>query len=133
MRRRLSLFLPLLLAAAVAGPAAASEPHRQSSSSGPYLRMQALTANVTRANGRLGVMTADVGIDVPDEALRARTQQLLPRLRAEFVGLMQRSASGLRPGEPPNPDLLSRQFQTTVDRAVGRQGARVLLGTVLVN
>lgn len=132
MFRRLWLILPILLAAASASPVAATEAHHQNPG-GTFLRMPTLTANTTRANGRLGVMTADVTVDVPDEALRARAQLLAPRLRAEFVTLLQRSASGLRPGEPPSPDLLARQFQGTADRMLGRPGARVLLGTVLVN
>lgn len=125
-------FLLALTGAAVAGPALASE-SRRSTGGESYLPFTVLTANVRRPNGRMGVLTCDVGLDVPDAALRERASLLQPRLRAEFVAILQRGASGLRPGEPPNPDQMSRQFQQAVDQTLGRPGARVLLGTILVN
>lgn len=123
----------LALASAFAAPAALASESRRSTGGESYLSFSVLTANVRRPNGRMGVLTCDVGLDVPDAALRERATLLQPRLRAEFVALLQRGASGLRPGEPPDPDQMSRQFQQATDRALGRPGARVLLGTILIN
>ena len=77
-------------------------------------------------------MTVETGVDVPDETLRLRAEQSAPRLRAAYTVVVQRNASQLLPGAPPNVDQLSRELQTATDRVLGRTGARLLLGTVMI-
>jgi hypothetical protein len=77
-------------------------------------------------------MTVETGVDVPDAALRTRATQSAPRLRAAYNGVVQRAASALLPGAPPDVDRLARELQSETDRILGRAGARVLLGTVMI-
>jgi hypothetical protein len=42
-------------------------------------------------------------------------------------------AGSLGPGSAPNADYLSRELQRQTDLVLGRPGARLLLGTILVN
>ena len=128
MNRRALLAAPLALAAT---PALASG-GGGSSSTNTYIRYPTITANTFQADGRRGVMTVETGVDVPDAALRLRAQQSEPRVRAVFNILVQREAATLLPGQPPNVDRLSRQFQSAMNIILRQRGARLLLGTVMV-
>lgn len=97
-----------------------------------YLRLPTITANVTRPGGRLGVMTVETGVDTPDAALRARVAQSAPRLRAAYAAVVQQSANAMLPGTAPDIERLVTQLQAATNTVMGRAGARLLIGTVLV-
>jgi len=127
MNRRALLAAPLALAAT---PALASEGGKAPAST--YLRYPTITANTFQSNGRRGVMTVEAGVDVADPVLLLRAQQSAPRVRAVFNILAQREAATLLPGQPPNVDRLSRQYQSAMNIILGQRGATLLLGTVMV-
>ena len=97
-----------------------------------YLRLPTVTANVMRSGGRRGVMTVETGIDTPDAALRTRVAQSAPRLRAAYAAVVRQAATGLLPGAAPDVERLVAQLQAATDRTLGRRGARLLIGTVMV-
>ena len=97
-----------------------------------YMRLQTITANVRRPGGRLGVMTVETGLDTPDADLRTRVAQSAPRLRAAYAAVVQQSASALLPGAPPDLERLVAQLQAATNTVMGRAGARLLIGTVMV-
>lgn len=97
-----------------------------------YMRLPTITANVMRSGGRRGVMTVETGLDTPDAALRTRVTQSAPRLRAAYAAVVQASANALLPGAPPDVERLVAQLQSATDRTLGRAGARLLIGTVMV-
>lgn len=97
-----------------------------------YVRFPTVTASVTRSDGRRGVMTVETGVDVADAALRTRAEQSGPRLRAAYNTVVQRTAAALLPGFAPNIDRLAQELQAATDQTLGRAGARLLLGTVMV-
>lgn len=134
MRRRNALMLAVLaLALPVAARAGESGDAKKKTGGDSYLQINTLTAYTTRANGRRGVMTVDCGLDIPDAGLRERADLLLPRLRAAYVQTVQIYAGGLPSGFPPNPDFLGRNLQRVTDEILGRKGARLLIGAVLLN
>ena len=128
MDRRALLGLAAVAASAATAPVKASEGAAQAS----YLRLPTITANVTRSGGRRGVMTVETGVDTPDAALRTRVAQSAPRLRAAYAAVVQTTANSLLPGAPPDVERLVAQLQAATDRVVGRAGARLLIGTVMV-
>jgi len=131
-RRRLLLALGLL--AAVSGAARAEERgERKKGGGATFIQIQTLTATIIRVDGRRGVMTVESGLDIPDTALRERAQLSLPRLRAAFAQVVQTYAAGLAPAAVPNADYLSHELQRQTDLVLGRPGARLLLGTILLN
>ena len=77
-------------------------------------------------------MTVETGIDVHDAALFARAQQSQPRLNAAYAAVIQREATQLRPGFPPDVTRIAHALQVATDAALGRAGARLLIGTVMV-
>ena len=98
-----------------------------------YVEVRPLSATMIRTNGRRGVLTVELGLDVPDPALNLRASQSVPILRDAWARVIQAYALGLSPGSTPSADYLSLTLQRETDRVLKRKGAKVLLGAVLVN
>lgn len=131
MRRRRLIALAVLAAPALL--AAAPKEEKKKGGGASFIQIQTLTATIMRPSGRRGVLTVEVGLDIADGKLRERAEKLVPRLRAAFVQTLQTYAAGMTPATPPNPDVLGAALQRDTDRVLGRKGARLLLGTMLVN
>ena len=133
MKRRDLLALGLALGAAPL-PALAGDGEKKKKSGGvSYIPIETLTGATTRPGGRRGVLTVECGLDIPDAALRARAETVLPRLRAAYVQTVMIYAAGLPTGAPPNADFLATALQRETDSVLGQGGARLLLGAMLVN
>jgi len=131
MNRRLIVASLLALAP---GFALAQEAERHKKGGGPsFIELPPLSATILRPDGHRGVMTVDVGIDAPDPALHARAAQSTPLLVAAFAEVVRNYAAGLPPMGVPNADYLSLRLQRATDMTLGRPGARLLLGNMLVN
>jgi hypothetical protein len=136
MDRRLFLSL-----AALAAPFAAMWPvgaraagaDKKKSGGGSYVPVQTLLGTTLRGSGRRGVLSVDCGLDVPDEGLRTRAEQSVPRLRAAYVQTIQSYAAGLPVGALPNAEYIAQSLQRQTDAILGRPGARILLGAIIVN
>ncbi|HEY9234904.1 MULTISPECIES: hypothetical protein [Phenylobacterium] len=131
MDRRTAIALFAVLAAP--GLLGAGKKDEKPTGSSAYIALNTLTATIQRTNGRRGVLTVQAGLDVPDARLRAKVESVLPRVRAVMVQTLQTYATGMSPGAPPNGDLLSQALQRETDRILGQKGAKVLLGTMLIN
>ena len=129
-RRNLTL---VALSLALAPALAHAEDKRKKGGGASFIQIETLTATIFRANGRRGTMTVETGVDVPDTGLRARAEASAPRLMAAYADVLRTYASGLAPGGVPNADYLAREFQRQTDMVLGRPGAHLLLGTILVN
>jgi len=130
--RRLSLALAAALIAATTALAAAPSEKKKGGGE-TYIQLPTLTATILRADGRRGVLTVDIGLDVPDGGLRQRVELSVPILRDAYTRQMLLYAPSLPPGAPPNPDVIGAELQQATDRTLGRPGAKLLLGTILVN
>ena len=123
----------LLAAALLAAPAAGVAKERKKAGGLTFVQMPPMAAIAFRPDGRRGVLSIEAGLDVKDDALRAKVEALTPRLRDAYVSSVQSYARTLGPGVPPNADWISAQLQRETDRVVGKPGAKLLLGTILVN
>ena len=131
MQRRHAIALFAVLASP--GLLAAGAKEEKPAASGSYVILNSLNATIRRSNGRRGVLTVQAGLDVPDAKLRTKVESVLPRVRAALVQTVQTYATGMTPGAPPNGDALSQALQRETDRVIGQKGAKVLLGTMLIN
>lgn len=132
MLRRVFLAMISALAAfpaVAAGPAPGGGGNQQAS----FVRLPVINANVIRSNRTRGVLSIESGVDVPDPKLRARVQLVIPRLRADLSRRLALYTDNLKPGVPPNLDLLAPLLQKQVDQTVGQPGARLLVLNVLIN
>ena len=58
---------------------------------------------------------------------------MAPLLRDAYISALNVYAQSLVPGSPPDVDQIALRLQRATDTVLRRPGARVLLGTVLVN
>lgn len=130
MERRAFLSLAAL-AAAAATPAKASG-GGGGGGDATYIRIPTITANMRRPGGGVGVMTVETGVDVPDATLRTRAQQSLPRLQSAYRQAVQQQAAAILPGAPPDVERLVAALQAATNATLGRAGARLLIGTVML-
>ncbi|HUO23038.1 MAG TPA: hypothetical protein VMU59_11030 [Caulobacteraceae bacterium] len=134
LRHPHALVRPLVLAAAVLvlvhAPAAQAEDKKPKPS---YMPFSGLAASVARGNGGYGVMSVDAGLDIPDPKLRDVAAEDMPRLYDAYGQVMRTFGASLLPGRVPDVDYLGRQLQAVTDQVLGRPGARVLLGGVMVD
>lgn len=129
MRRRDVLACLLLLGApsiAVAREGASKKDQT------PYMTLKPLTLTVVRPNRRHGAMTVDLGLNIPDPKLRAQAELVQPVLRDAYLRALQPWAIRMTPGAPPDIDFLTLALQRETDRVLGRSGAKVLLGGIMV-
>ena len=98
-----------------------------------YLPLETLAASVRNSAGRRGVLTVELGLDAPDPKLRDRLELYQPLLRSAYVSALQPYAIGLNPGSPPNADYIALTLQRETDRVLGVRGAKLLLGSILIN
>src|SRR5690606_5292092 len=99
---------------------------------GGYLPLPTATATVLRRDGRRGVMSVEVGLDVADAALLERARLSQPRLSAAYNELVRIAAQRLLADAPPDVEWLAVALQHATDAILGRPGAKLLLGTVMV-
>jgi hypothetical protein len=132
MNRR-GLIVAGLAGAFAPGLALAQEATHKKGGGLSFIQLDTLSATIVRADGRRGVMTVECGVDVLDAGLHARAAQSTPLLRAAYAEIVRTYAAGLPPGSPPNADYLSMALQRQTDAVLGRPGAKLLLGTILVN
>lgn len=94
--------------------------------------MPTLSAGVLQRSSTLGTIVVDMGIDVPDEALRRRAQLNGPRLRDGLrTALAVYASTYYRDRTAPDPAQLTRLMQQSIDQTLGAPGARVLLVNII--
>lgn len=134
MRRTFALLAAALtLAGLCATPALASGGEAKKEAPPSYFALPTITATAIRRDGRKGVMTLETGIEAKDPKVMERAQASTPRLRAAFAQVLMTYAAGLRRGVAPDLDYIGGEMQKAADRVIGKQGARVLLGSAMVN
>lgn len=94
--------------------------------------MPTLSAGVLQRNASHGTIVIDMGLDIPDEALRHRALINAPRVRDGLrTALATYSSTYYRDRTAPSPAELTRLLQQSVDRTLGASGARVLLVNII--
>ena len=135
-----ALFVALAAPAAASGGGSSAPAQQQESASiqerltsaETYMPMPAFQAGVLQRNINQGTIVVDMGLDIPDAALRRRAQLNAPRLRdALRTALANYSSVYYRVRTAPSPTELTRQMQAAVDRVLGAPRARVLLANII--
>lgn len=129
---RRTLIITAIAASLGAGSAWAKSPKGEAKSGGGELPMPLATATVLRTHGRRGIMSVESTLVFTDGALLEHAKLSQPRLNAAFNEAVRVEASRLLSDALPDVTALTRALQRAADRVLGRPGARVLLGTVMV-
>jgi hypothetical protein len=117
---------------ACAGAATASEApapaQRKTTQSESYVVIDPMYATIIEGNKPRGLLMVELGLDVPDAALRERVNHALPVLRDAYVrSLIAYGAIAVRAWRQPSVDDIAERMQAVTDRLVGGPGAKVLM------
>jgi hypothetical protein len=127
-----SVLLSLLIAASLVSSAHGEEAKKKGGGLG-FTQVPMLTV-FTDANGaHHGTLSVDMGLYATDPKLGDQIKLYLPRLTDAYVSTLQTYASALNSRSLADTDYISAQLQADTNRILGRAGARVLLGSVLIN
>lgn len=115
-------------------PAQQTQRGRSITSSPDFVPLAPLTATL-QADYRLrGILQIEAGLEIPDSRLRARAEEMMPRLRNAYVTQLSIYAgANYRYGELPDAERISMMLQRATDDVLGQEGARVLLGMVVIH
>jgi hypothetical protein len=126
-------FLTLIVAAGLIAPAAsASEPKKKGGGEN-YTQFNTINVFTEASRRRHGTLSVDMGLYSDDAKLVEQIRLYQPRLQDAYVARLQAYAGSLNSSALVNADFIVMQLQTATDAILGRKGAKVLLGTVLLN
>jgi flagellar basal body-associated protein FliL len=132
--RSLRIFA-LICAALAATPAFASEEggkeggakHKVTQSES-WVALEPMYATIIDADRPCGMLMVEIGLDIPDEKLRANATAALPLLRDYYLrSLTSFTASTVRPWHQPDVAVIADRLQRVTDRALKKKGAKVLM------
>ena len=118
-----------------AGSAQGSEApaQRKTTQSESFIAIDPMYATILEGNKPRGLLMIELGLDVPDEAMRARVSHALPALRDAYVrSLMAYGAAAVRAWRQPSVDDIADRMQTITDRLMGGPGAKVLMAQTAI-
>ena len=96
-----------------------------------YMMVDPIYATIVSGEHPVGMLMIGVGIDIPNEKLRAEADHALPVIRDGYVrNLAAYAATQVRIWKQPDVAVIADRLQGVTDRALGRKGARVLLAQV---
>ena len=133
-----TLALGLAFATAlVAAPARADDgkqmPAHKITQAKSYVGLNPMYATVLDNGRPVGLLLVSIGLNIPDATLRASVLRALPVLRDSYLrNLMSFTAAAVRPWRQPDVNVIARRMQGVTDRSLHSQGAKVLLGQVMI-
>lgn len=127
-------FLASLAFATVATtvPALASEPKKKGGGPG-YTQFPMLNVFTATQGGRHGNLSLDMGLYAKDPKMVDRIKLYMPRLKDAYISRLQSYAANLTPSSMVDADYMAAQLQSATDAVLGQKGAKVLIGSILLN
>ena len=98
-----------------------------------FTQFPMLTVFTQVSSNRHGTMSVDMGLYASDAKLSSQVKLYQPRLQDAYISKLQAYAADLNARSMVNTDYISGQLQQVTDQILGRTGAKVLLGSVLMN
>lgn len=116
----------------MASSALASEPKKKGGGEG-YTQFKTINTFTAASRRRHGTMSVDMGLYSDDPKLVDQIKLFQPRLQDAYLSRLQVYASTLNSTSVVDTDFVVMQLQSATDTILGRKGAKVLLGTILLN
>ncbi len=136
-RRALLIACLAVFAASAAVPLSATagghgEPKKKGGGEG-FTQFPMLTVFTSGSGHRHGTLSVDMGLYATDPKMVDRIKLYMPRLKDAYISRLQGYASNLTSSSLADADYLSTQLQTVTNQVLGVAGAKVLIGSVLLN
>jgi flagellar basal body-associated protein FliL len=99
-----------------------------------WVTVDGFTISIIQDGRVRGKFMVSFGLDVPDDALREKTEALMPRLRDAWLSeLNLYAATSLRMRRAADVAGVSDLLQRTSDAVLGKTGSKVLMGQAMVD
>lgn len=106
-------------------------PKHKVTQSPSYIEIEPMYATILDDERPVGMLMIGVGLDVPDEKLRAEAVHAMPVLRDAYVrNMLNFSTTSVRSWRQPDVAMIADRLQAVTDRALGRKGAKLLLAQI---
>ena len=126
-------FLILTALSGLITPAAlASEPKKKGGGEG-YTQFKTINVFTQASRRRHGTLSVDMGLYSENAKLVEQIKLYQPRLQDAYVARLQAYAGTLNSNALVDTGFIAMQLQSATDAILGRAGAKVLLGTILLN
>jgi len=103
------------------------------SASPSYLGIDPIYTTIMDGDSISGLLMVGIGLDVPDEKLRAEVERIMPELRDLYIrSLLAFTATSVRPWRQPDAAAIADKLQRVTDLKLRRKGVRVLLAQVAI-
>lgn len=133
IRRQFLISAAFTATGSLIAPAAfASEPKKKGGGEG-YTQFKTINVFTAASRRRHGTMSVDMGLYSEDPKLVEQIKLFQPRLQDAYLTRLQAYAGTLNPNSPVDTDFIASQLQGATDSVLGRKGAKVLLGTIILN
>jgi hypothetical protein len=106
---------------------------RKTTQSESFVAIDPMYATILEGPKARGLLMIELGLDIPDAAMRARVSHALPALRDAYVrSLIAYGATAVRAWRQPSVDDIADRMQTITDRLMGGPGAKVLMAQTAI-
>lgn len=133
MNRRVLLLSVLSLSAIAAPPALAGGAPKKKGGGPGFTQFPMMSVFTQRAGYRHGTLSVDMGLYSDDGKMVDRIKLYMPRLKDAYVRKLQTYGANLNAASLVDADYLTGQLQAATDQVLGQKGAKVLMGSILLN
>lgn len=106
----------------------------QSSATPNFVEFTASAATIFSGNKPVGLLHFEYGLDIEGDTSRERIIVMAPRLRDAYGRVLLQYAGGIyAAGEIPDINYLTTRMQAITDRIIGKNKARFLVSSLMVN
>jgi hypothetical protein len=135
IRRQFLLFCATSLSGILIAKQSIASGHEDKKKGGGdgYTQFRTLTVFTQASSTKHGTLSVDMGLYTDDPKLTEQIKLFMPRLLDAYVSRLQAYAANLRSRSMLDPDFIILTLQQATDQVLGRKGAKVLLGTILIN
>ncbi len=115
-------------------PALAGGSSEKKKGGGPGFTQFPMLSVFTQGGGyKHGTLSLDMGLYATDPKMVDRIKLYMPRLKDAYIQALQGYATNLNASSLVDADYVGVQLQTATDRVLGKTGAKVLVGSILLN
>jgi flagellar basal body-associated protein FliL len=98
-----------------------------------YIGIDPIYTTILDGDNIGGLLMVGIGLDIPDEHLRAEVVRIMPSLRDLYVrSMLSFTAANVRPWRQPDPVAIADKLQKVTDYRLKRKGVKVLLAQVAI-
>jgi hypothetical protein len=132
-RHGLYILFGLGLSGLVPQRALANEGEKKKGGGDAYTQMPIITLATRQVGHKRGTFTLESGIFAQNPKIGARIALMKPRLLDGFISVLQPYALTLTATSLVDTNYVANQLQTATDTILGQKGAKVLLGSIILN